>query len=323
MIPQNRPAKPSTPRARRVSLSTVRQSLPDVPLRVLVHGMEGVGKTTFAAGAPAPIFLCPEDGIPRMLGQVAHFPTPATAWTWEDVIDAVRALIDEEHQYGTLVLDTLDWLEPLLFAHVCAANKWASIEEPGYGKGYTAAIDGWRVLIGELERLRAARGMHLVLLAHSSIRPFKNPEGDDYDRYELKVNAKAAGLWKEWCDCVLFARHDDSAAKDTKTKRVRGVSSGQRVLLTTHHAAYDAKNRYALPERLLLDWAEFYAHVRGDQGRIDEEVATLRESIAQLDPAKRKLAEEALVRAGRDLGRLAQLGNWVAGNLPQTNDSAQ
>ena len=286
------------------------------PLRVLLHGVEKVGKTSTAAGAPSPIFICPEDGIPRALGEVPHYPPPEGGWTWQDVIDAVRALATGEHEFKTLVIDTVDWIEPLLWRDVCGRSDAASIEDVGggYGKGYTAALDGWRSLLAELERLRA-RGMHVILLAHSWIRPFKDPVGEGYDRYELKINNKAAGLLKEWCDAVLFAQHEDITTKDKRTKRTRGVSTGARVMFTVHHAAYDAGNRFNLPEMLPLDWAEFMAAVEAPGLAVAATRKAIEESAAALPAELAEKARAALGRAGDDPTKLAQLNSWVNTNL--------
>lgn len=246
------PAAPS-----RMTLKNLVTGKQERPTRVLLYGVEGIGKSTFGADAPSPIFLGAEDGTAHL--DVTRFPMPNT---WTEVLDAVRTLTQEEHQFGTLVIDTLDWAEPLLWAHICKRDGQPNVEAYGYGKGYIAAIDEWRIFLAALERLREARNMHLVLLAHSWIKPFKNPEGDDFDRYELKLHAKAGGLIKEWCDAVLFANYETFAEKDSKTKRVKGVSTGARLIYSGRTAAYDAKNRYSLPESMPLNWSDFYAAVR-------------------------------------------------------------
>jgi hypothetical protein len=302
-------------RASRMSLSSIVTKRTEQPMRLLVHGVEKVGKTSFAAGAPSPILICPEDGIPASLGDVPHFPQPADGeWHWQDVLDAVDILAREEHAYKTLIIDTLDWAEPLLWRALCARVGASGIEDigGGFGKGYTAALDDWRVLLASLERLRRAKGMHVIALAHSWIKAFKDPESDGYDRYELKIHTKAAGLWKEWSDAVLFAKHDDVTTKDKRTKRVRGISTGARLLYTTHHAAYDAGNRYGLPETLPLDWGEFERAVRsGQQAPLDEMRRAITEKAGQLDDAAKASALDALKRAGDDNTKLGQLNNWL------------
>ena len=303
----------------RMSLASISSTRKPRPMRILLHGVEGVGKTTFAAGAPAPIFICPEDGIPQSLGDVAHFTVPEGGWTWQDVLDAVRELSTAEHPYKTLVLDTLDWLEPLLWKQLCETSKVASIEEigGGYGKGYVAATDGWRVLLAAIERARTLKGMHVVLLAHSTIKAFKDPTSEPYDRFELKIHKQAAGLWKEWCDAVLFARYEDLTTKDARTKHVRGVSTGSRIIHTAHHAAYDAKNRYDLPEEMPLSWDEFLASVQAKAPAEPKALlAALEENIQRIpDEAKKKTALDAVKRAAGDAVKLAKLNDWVNGLL--------
>jgi len=300
-------------------LAGVSRTRRQMPMRILLHGVHGVGKTTFAAHAPAPIFLCPEDGIPQSLGDVAHFTAPENGWTWQDVLDSVRALSTSDHEYKTLVLDTLDWLEPLLWKHVCESAKVASIEEVGggYGKGYTAATDGWRVLLAAIERARSLKGMNVVLLAHSMIKAFKDPTSESYDRFELKIHKQASGLWQEWVDAVLFARYEDVVTKDARTKRIRGVSTGARVVYTNHHAAYDAKNRYDLPEELPLSWDEFAEAVQARSPADPRALAAvLEENIKRItDKEKLKRATDAVARAAGDGAKLAKLNDWVNGIL--------
>lgn len=307
------PPKPS-----RMTLSSLVKGKLDQPLRVLLYGQEGVGKSTFAASAPAPIFLGAEDGTAQL--DVVRFPTPES---WNEVLEAVATLTNEQHKFQTLVVDTLDWVEPLLWAHMIRRdrnpkNDLKTIEDYGYGKGYNAALDDWRVLLAALERLRKAKGMHVVLLAHSWIKSFKNPEGDDFDRYELKLNAKAAGLWKEWADDVLFARFEILAHKDTQTRRVRGVSTGARLIHTERTAAYDAKNRHSLPEELPLAWADYEAAVKA--GKVSEPGALRAEierKAKELGGDLEKAILETLPKAGDDVSKLVILNNKVNAKLAE------
>jgi len=253
-VPKPEPTQKPVAAPPRMSLTKVVSGRIAKPVRVLVWGTEGIGKSTFGASAPSPIFLGAEDGTSEL--DVARFPEPST---WQDAHDAIAELTNVQHEYKTLVIDTLDWLEPLCWRAVCAkgdrGKRVDSIEELPYGRGYTAALDEWRRLLSAVERLRSSRGMHVVLLAHAWIKPFKNPDGDDFDRYELKLHAKAGGLLKEWCDAVLFANYETLTRE--ANGRSKGVSTGARVLHTQRRAAYDSKNRYDLPETLPLDWHAF------------------------------------------------------------------
>lgn len=300
--------KPPSPAPNRMTLASVARGKIQAAPRVLCYGPEGIGKSTLGAGAPGAIFLGAEDGTGQL--DVARFPRPEN---WDDILGAIAVLEREPHDYKTLVIDTLDWVEPIIWAHVCERDKEKTIESYGYGRGYQVAIDEWRKLLAALERLRSSRKMTVVLLAHSQIRTFKNPEGEDFDRYELKLHAKAGGLCKEWVDAVLFANFETFAQKNEKTKRVKGISTGARLLYTARSAAYDAKNRYSLPDAMPLSWDDFAAGVAAGQVATPEALrAEAERKIGELgeSPAAEK-ARGALERAGDDASKLAQLNNWL------------
>jgi hypothetical protein len=311
--PAMKPAPtPQPARSKRMTLEAVTRGKRVEPLKVALYAPEGLGKSTFGSNAPSPIFLGTEDGTSHL--DVARFPTPTS---WQDILDAVQTLTEDEHDFRTLVVDTLDWMEPMVWEHVCKSSGVSGIEEVGggFGKGYNAAVDVWRLFLAALERLRKAKGMHVLLLAHSWIRTFKNPQGEDYDRFEMKLHNKAAGLIKEWCDAVLFANHETYAAKD-KAKRVRGVSTGARLIHTEHTAAYDAKNRHSLPESLPLSWADFQEAVERHQPA-DPEVLTqeILRKAKQVGLEAKVL--EGLKRADGDAVKLAQLNVWLNAKLAE------
>jgi hypothetical protein len=314
------PLKSSTPaRPSRMSLTQLVKGPQQQPMRVLLYGVEGVGKSTFGAEAPGAIFLGAEDGTALL--DVTRFPAPET---WADVLDAVRVLTNDAHEYRTLVLDSADWLEPLVWQHVCRQANAASIEEVGggYGKGYTAALDHWRIFLAALEGLRRAKGMHVVTLAHSVIKAFKNPEGPDFERYELKLNQKAAGVLKEWHDAVLFANFEAYTHED-KRKRVRGVSTGARLIHTERKAAFDAKCRYSVPETLPLSWAEFEAAAKkGQAADPGELLADIESKAAELGGDLQKTILEFTKKAGGDVRALLAIRNRVTARLAERAETA-
>lgn len=295
------------PHVNRMKLDAVTRGIMARPWRLVIHGTDGVGKSTFAADAPAPIFLGPEDGSSHL--DVARFPAPRS---FADVRDALATLTHDPHDFGTLAIDSLDWLEPLVWRYVCDAARAASIEEVGggYGKGYTAALDAWRVLLGDLERLQAARRTNVVLIAHSFIKPFKNPEGEDFDRYIIKLHEKSAALIREWSDAVYFANYEMFAAKDERTKRVRGISTGARLLHTQRTAAFDAKDRYGLPEAIALSWSEFEsAAKRGQPVEPEALIARIKESAATLGGEIEEFALSWIERHANNVTELSKLNN--------------
>lgn len=301
----------------RMTLGSIVKGRLNKPLRVLVFGVEGIGKSTFGARAPEPVFLGTEDGTSEL--DVARFPEPKN---WADVIEAIDTLAKTEHEYRSLVIDTLDWLEPLCWEKVCAANNETSIESFGYGKGYTAALDEWRVLLAALERLRAERKMHVIALAHSWVKTFKNPEGEDFDRYELKLHQRAGGLWKEWVDVVGFANYETLTHED-KRKRVRGIATGNRLLHTVRSAAWDAKNRYDLPDAMPLDWDTFAQHV-AEHRPADPKVVSARinELLEGVAPDLKDKVRSAVAKAPTDAAHLARVLNHLESMISTQGASA-
>jgi len=214
------------------------------PPRLLIYGIEGVGKSSLAAQAPGSIFIPTEDGLDQI--DCHSFPL---ARTYEDVLDYLGALCGEEHEYQTVVIDSADWLERLIFDRVCKQYGAASIEkvDGGYGKGYVHALTQWREVIDALRYLREQKGMLVVLLAHAKIEKFSDPESTTFDRFSPRLNKNATALLCEWCDAILLATREHGAAKGEK-------GGGQRILRCVGTPACVAKNRYALPEMLPLSW---------------------------------------------------------------------
>jgi hypothetical protein len=235
-----------------ISLASLKRGGDVKPPRMIVHGVAGVGKTTFAACAPAPVFIQTEDGLGML-----DAPSFGLLKTFDEVLEALGALYAEAHDYKTLVVDSLDWLEPLVWAYTARVNGWTSIEQPGYGKGYVEALNVWRTYIDGINALRDERGMTIVQIAHTDIKRFDSPEHEPYDRYVIKLHTRASALVQEHCDILLFANYQISTVKTDigfNKKIVRGVSGGDRVVHTAERPAWLAKNRYGMPDTLPLDW---------------------------------------------------------------------
>ena len=239
-----------------ISLASLKSGRDTRPPRVLVHGVSGVGKTTLAAAADKPVFLQTEDGLGVLDAQ-----TFGLLKTFDQVMEGLGSLYTEDHDFKTLVVDSVDWLEPLVWAKVCSANNWSSIEQPGYGKGYIEAVNVWREYIEGLNALRDDKGMTIVQIAHTEVKRFENPETEPYDRYIIKLHKQAAALLMEHSDCVLFANYRVSTVQSKDKKTTRAVGGGDRVLYTTERPAFLAKNRYSLPDTLPLDWSELSQHI--------------------------------------------------------------
>lgn len=292
-------------RAPKMTLSSVTSGTQKAPVRALVYGVPKVGKSTWAAGAPAPIWLGLDSGTEHL--NVARFPEPES---FEDVLEALRTLGAESHDYKTLVVDPINWVEPLVWEHTCRKNGWKDIESPGYGKGYTAAVDTWRVFVAALDRLRSA-GMHVVLVGHSQLRTVKNPEGDDYDRYALPINEKAQGLIVQWSDCILFAQHEIAAKKERGAMKAKAFGTGVRLLRTAPSAAYEAGNRFSLADPIPLEAPAFWAAVEAWGVTADECREKARALAKDLGGDASERAETAIEALGADVGRLIDLCNRI------------
>lgn len=304
------PAQPPTQNRSRLA-SVVRGRI-EKPIRVVLYATDGLGKSTFASKSPSPIFIGAEDGTAQL--DVARMPNVAS---WRDIIESVDELASTTHDYKTIVLDTADWAEPMCWQHVCDVGKKADIEAFGYGKGYTAALEQWRLLLSKFEHARNTRGMNIIVLAHSWVKGFKNPEeAGDYDRYEMSLNAKAGGLLKQWADCVLFGNYETFTHE--KDGRNRAFSTGARVIHTQRRAAFDAKNRYDLPETLPLDWDAFAeavaAHRPGDPVAIKASIDTM---LATVNDVVKSKVQAALATAGDDAAELARIANKLKATISQ------
>lgn len=222
------------------------------PIIVTIYGPDGIGKTTFASQAPHPIFIGTENGTFQL--DVARLPQPDSLGRFLQQLDALR---DSEHQFKTIVIDSLDWLEPLIHRQVCAEGQVKSIEqyEKGFGKGYVRALEIWRGVLDRLGDL--GRRFHVVLVAHGKIKKFDDPEQPaGYDRWILALHDSAAAAVRQTCDAVLFANYK-AVVKNIDRGTGKGVGTAERVVYTECRPAFDAKNRYQLPFEMPLAWSSF------------------------------------------------------------------
>lgn len=242
------------------------------PPRIMVYGIGGIGKSSYAAQTPKPIFIQTEDGLGEI--DCHRFPL-ATAY--DEVESELDELINEKHDYRTVVIDSLDWLERLIWDRLCKSYGVASIEkvDGGYGKGYVHALGLWRRVIDRLAVLRRQRGMMVMLIAHAKIEKFEDPEAPTYDRYSPRLNKHASALLTEWCDAVLFAtrkiitRTEEAGFNRTRTIAAgQGRDGGERIVRCIGGPSCVAKNRYNLPAELPLDWSALRAAIAEDSNNV-------------------------------------------------------
>jgi hypothetical protein len=250
------PAERSAPR-RKSKMNIIRGKSRQPP-RIVVYGPEGIGKSTFGANAPSPIFLQTEDG----LGEI-ECDKFELARSYSTLLDQLGQLCSEEHDYKTVVLDTADWLEKLIWADVCMKEKKNNIEEIPFAKGYKFALTQWKEILSGLDHLRSERGMAVIVLAHAKIERFQDPESEGFDRYTLRLHKDSDAYLREWSDAVLFATRKQRVEKVGKGFNERqiakpiGQDGGERILRTVGSPACVAKNRYGLPGEIPLSWQSF------------------------------------------------------------------
>ena len=241
------------------SITTGRQPQPP---RIMVYGAEGVGKSSFAASAPKPVFVQTEDGLSEI--DCARLPLVGS---FDELLTQLKAIRDEEHDYQTLCLDSLDWTERLVWDRVCADYGVKCIEKAdgGYGKGYTHALTYWREVVKLLNEIRSKRQMAVILVAHAKVERFEDPEHPAYDRYQPRLHKAANSLVCEWADAVLFATRRMRVDSTTGKAAPVGADGGERVIRTNGSPAFNAKNHYSLPTEMSLSWQAFMDGMKAGQ----------------------------------------------------------
>ena len=225
----------------------VQQTMQIEPMKVLIYGVEGIGKTTFASKFPDPIFIDTEGSTGFI--NARKLPNP-TSWTM--LLDELED-IKSEPRGKTLIIDTLDWAERLAKKYLMDKNKWAAIDSTNYGSRYVALSDEIGKLLNKLTEIKDV-GINVVLTAHAEAKKHELPdEMGQYDKYTLKLEKRDAGLAKEWADMILFFNYKTTIITDSKSDSKK-ATGGQRVMYTTHKPAWDAKNRLGLPDELPIDF---------------------------------------------------------------------
>lgn len=254
--PSNRsaPAAATSKPAPMLAVPTARME----PPRIVLNATEGWGKTSFGAYAPDPAILMArgETGYLTLLGHQRAPAVPAvTIDSWDALLAAVDSLIADPQGRKTLVLDAAGGFERLCHEHVCKRDFKGDFSEGGFmsfHKGYHQSVGDWLQLLQRLDRLRDAHGMTIVLLSHSMVKSFKNPMGDDFDRYIADMHEKTWGATHKWADAVLFGNFYTVTEKSKNARSVKGVGGTDRVLYAERRDAFDAKNRYGLPNMMTM-----------------------------------------------------------------------
>lgn len=240
-------------------LSDIRKGRqPAKPRRTLLYGVHGIGKSTWAASWPKPIFVPTEDGISDL--EVDSFPVCKHASEARNRVAELAGIHD--HDYETLVLDSADWLERLIWRDLCEETGKKSIADFGFGQGYVNAARRFEIVLQEADKARnnPKRPMHIVILAHAQILRFESPDGQSWDRYQPKLHKETSAMLQEWADEVLFACYEvHTLQQDEGFGKKRSVPLGgaKRVIRTAERPTALAKNRLGLPETMDLDFSQY------------------------------------------------------------------
>lgn len=245
--------------------------------KVVLYGPEGIGKSTFAAQFPDPVFLDTEGSTASM------DVTRIEPLSWMEMLSDIKEIINGNIDVPcrTIVVDTADWAEKMCADHVCAQNHWDSISSPGYGTGYRVAWEEFGKLLNLLSEA-ADKGFNIVITAHAMMRKFEQPdEAGSYDRWEMKLQnspkSNICATVKEWGDMVLFANYKTIVTDKDKQGKGKG-KGGRRVMYTEHHPCWDAKNRYGLPSEMDFSY-------EGIRGIIEEGMLAMNKPTAPEAPA--------------------------------------
>lgn len=281
-------------------LKSVTKGRLETPDLITVYGIAGIGKSTFGSEFPSPLFVGPEQGSSHL--DVSRLPPPKSLGEFEAQL---RELVQEPHEFKTLVVDSLDWIEPLVWEEICKREGVQSIEQVGggFGKGYIVAQKAWDVLLQLFKSLRERKQMNVVLIAHAQVKAFANPTtGSSYDRYQMKLHARAQNLFIEASDAVLFANYK-VFTKGKDGQKHSAFGDGARYMYTEQRPAFDAKNRFGFPPEMKFSYSEYQkARSRGAPERAKEIAA----EIERICPEEMKeRVAQAVQAAGGNPDRLA------------------
>lgn len=249
-----------------ISIADLRKVKADRPPRILIYGPEKMGKTTLASEFPSPVFVQTEDGASGDL-ELNSF---GLLTSFGDVLDAFQSLATADHGFQTVVVDSLSSLEKLAWREVCARNNVETIEKVGggFGKGYKEADYVWAEFVEAFSYLRNERGLNIVLIGHAKTDRFDDPETQSYSRYELDLHDRAQALLNRDVDAILLIKKDVTIKLDgTKSQikdgaaRARGDGGDTRWIYAEGRPAFQAGNRFNMPEKVMFKRGEGFAAI--------------------------------------------------------------
>ena len=231
-------------------LSTIAKPT-DRPVIATITGDAGTGKTTLAATFPKPIFIRVEDGLQAVPEKIRPDAFPVINKV-DDVWNQLTALIKDEHNYQTVVIDSVSQLETLFAEHVIESDpkkpKSLAQANGGYGAGYLAVSALHGRVRKAAKMLNEKRNMNVIFICHSDVTTIELPDQDPYSRYELRLHKKCAPHYVDNVDLVAYLKLETFTTGDGDRKKA--ISSGNRLAVCYTAAAQVSKNRYGIEEDL-------------------------------------------------------------------------
>lgn len=254
-----------------ISLSDIKKGKQKRPPRILLYGIQGAGKTTWAASAPGAIITQTEDRTDHV--DADRFPL---CESFSSACETVKKLIEADHNYRTHITDSLDWLEKLAHKELCEEHGETAITSNakgsafGYGRGYLLAEEKMRHYLNGLAALRDKKNMGIIIIAHAAIKRFEDPMRESYDQYRPNIHERINSMFAQWVDCVFFVNFEKLTKTEEDSKgreRKIGIGKGKRILYTEERPSFEAKNSYNLPAELEFpekDGFQVFANIFND-----------------------------------------------------------
>jgi hypothetical protein len=293
-------------------------------VRGTIYGIEGIGKTTLATQFPAPLVLDTEDGTNHI--DVAR----ASIHDWKSLTLALTELAVNAQGFKTIVIDSADWAEKLLIEWLLKTSGKKSIEDFGFGKGYTMVAEHWTRFLASCDVL-IGQGVNVVFVAHSTVKRTSPPDQTDgFDRYELKLTKQSAPLLREWCDLLLFCNYRTKLVEGSDG-RLKATGGKDRVMHAEHSAAWDAKNRFDLPAEMPMDIGKLESIFAGPApapvgapGQPAKTATAVQEPAAGLEETLQDLIQRHIADAKsvRTLGRIGDRIDALVSEGQLTDDQA-
>ena len=224
------------------SLTNVTTTLKSRPFPLItLYGQAGVGKTTLAAEFPKPFLINIEGGVPEGIDIATHLGGPLR--TYNDLLAYLQLLANKQHDYKTVIIDSLDTLEKkIIHPHILKTNDFDSIDQT-FGRAYTRSAEVFDTILDVIEQIRFKRRMFVVLTAAAVKETFDDLVNNSYHRFNLALQNQISTKVFHQSDFMFFMRPQVYMVTDKRGKNAKPTSNAKRELCTTLMPQYVAKSR--------------------------------------------------------------------------------